>query len=193
MIDVVDQGRGISYGVVLTGCPNEEGVATLRAGNLQKFRVLTSNVKRVDPEIEAKYLRTRLRGNELLLRIRGGLGEVAVCPSEMIGGNVSREIAVIPFTNHVDPKYGMYTLAAPCNQMRMIAHLRGTSYVGINLKDVRNLMIPVPKISEQRRVVEYLDSLIAVVERLRKLQTESATELDALLPSILDKAFKGEL
>jgi hypothetical protein len=28
---------------------------------------------------------------------------------------------------------------------------------------------------------------------LRRLQTESQVELDALLPSILDKAFRGEL
>jgi len=28
---------------------------------------------------------------------------------------------------------------------------------------------------------------------LKRLQAETATELDALLPSILDKAFKGEL
>ena len=33
----------------------------------------------------------------------------------------------------------------------------------------------------------------AKVEALKRLQAETATELDALLPSILDKAFKGEL
>ena len=31
------------------------------------------------------------------------------------------------------------------------------------------------------------------MEALKRLQAESAAELDALLPSILDKAFKGEL
>jgi type I restriction enzyme S subunit len=31
------------------------------------------------------------------------------------------------------------------------------------------------------------------VEGLKKLQAETAAELDALLPSILDKAFRGEL
>jgi type I restriction enzyme S subunit len=33
----------------------------------------------------------------------------------------------------------------------------------------------------------------AKVDALKRLQTETATELDALLPSILDRAFKGEL
>lgn len=47
--------------------------------------------------------------------------------------------------------------------------------------------------SEQRRIVEHLDGLQAKVDALKKLQAETAAELAALLPSILDKAFKGEL
>jgi len=37
------------------------------------------------------------------------------------------------------------------------------------------------------------DALQAEVEALRRLQSETAAESDALLPAILDKAFKGEL
>jgi type I restriction enzyme S subunit len=45
----------------------------------------------------------------------------------------------------------------------------------------------------QRRIVAYLDNLQAMVDALRKLQAETAAELDALLPSILDRAFRGDL
>lgn len=37
-----------------------------------------------------------------------------------------------------------------------------------------------------------LDALQAEVDVLKRLQAETATELDALLPAILDRAFKGE-
>lgn len=53
--------------------------------------------------------------------------------------------------------------------------------------------IPLPSVDEQRSIVTYLDSLQAQVDQLKRLQAESAAELDALLPSILDQAFKGEL
>ena len=36
-------------------------------------------------------------------------------------------------------------------------------------------------------------ALQAEVDALKRLQAETAAELDALLPSILDRAFKGEL
>ncbi len=37
-----------------------------------------------------------------------------------------------------------------------------------------------------------LDALQVEVDALKRLQAETAAELDALLPSILDRAFKGE-
>jgi type I restriction enzyme S subunit len=39
----------------------------------------------------------------------------------------------------------------------------------------------------------FLDDLQAKVDRLKELQPATAAELDALLPSILDRAFKGDL
>jgi restriction endonuclease S subunit len=53
--------------------------------------------------------------------------------------------------------------------------------------------IPVPSLTEQRRIVAELDALQAKVDAVKVLQTETAAELDAMLPAILDKAFKGEL
>jgi len=63
----------------------------------------------------------------------------------------------------------------------------------INHSMLAALPIPVPPLPEQRRIVVYLNGLQAKVDALKGLQNETAAELDALLPSILDKAFKGEL
>jgi hypothetical protein len=38
-----------------------------------------------------------------------------------------------------------------------------------------------------------LDALQATVDALKRAQTETAAQLDALLPSILDRAFAGVL
>ena len=56
---------------------------------------------------------------------------------------------------------------------------------------------------EQRRIVAYLDGLPptlrfgdlrqAKVNALRELQSRRGEELSALMPSVLDRAFKGEL
>jgi type I restriction enzyme S subunit len=58
---------------------------------------------------------------------------------------------------------------------------------------LKSILIPAPPLKEQRRIVAYLDNLSERVHELRQLQAESQTELDGLLPSVLDQAFKGEL
>jgi type I restriction enzyme S subunit len=69
----------------------------------------------------------------------------------------------------------------------------GTSVPQINKGDLTSLPIPVPPLEEQYRVVEYLDSLQRSMDGMNLLQAQTATELDALLPAILDRAFKAEL
>lgn len=58
---------------------------------------------------------------------------------------------------------------------------------------IKNLRPPMPPLEEQRRIVAYLDAVRAKADELRRLQDETQRELDALLPSVLDRAFRGEL
>lgn len=63
----------------------------------------------------------------------------------------------------------------------------------ISQPKLKAMLVPALALDEQRRIVGYLDGLAGQVAALARLQSETAAELDALLPSILDKAFKGEL
>jgi type I restriction enzyme S subunit len=58
------------------------------------------------------------------------------------------------------------------------------------------MAIPFPSslpLSEQRCIVAELEALQAKADELKVLQAKTAAELDALLPSILDRAFAGAL
>jgi len=63
----------------------------------------------------------------------------------------------------------------------------------INLQILAPLPAPQLPLVEQRKIVAYLDQLEVAVDALANVQGETAAELDALLPAILDRAFKGEL
>ena len=65
--------------------------------------------------------------------------------------------------------------------------------IGISATSLKTTPIPVPPVSEQRRIVAYLDDLQARVNCMKTLQAQTQAELDALLPSVSDEAFKGEL
>lgn len=63
----------------------------------------------------------------------------------------------------------------------------------ISQPKLEQMPIPLPPLPEQRRIVAYLDALQAKVNALRELQSQTRAELEALMPSILEKAFQGEL
>jgi type I restriction enzyme S subunit len=65
--------------------------------------------------------------------------------------------------------------------------------IGISGSNAKTVQVPVPPIQDQRRIVAELDAIQSKVDALKKFQAETAHELNALAPSILDKAFKGEL
>lgn len=101
----------------------------------------------------------------------------------------------------VDPDYLYAYLRGTQGQHQLRSRERGDwqrEKIGfrlteLNVNDLRAVPVPVPSRREQRRIVVELQALQVHVEALKKLQAETAAELDALLPSILDKAFKGEL
>lgn len=59
----------------------------------------------------------------------------------------------------------------------------------LGIKKLENIRVPVPSIGKQI----WFDSIQAKVDELKKLQTETEKEVEQLIPSILDKAFKGDL
>jgi len=74
---------------------------------------------------------------------------------------------------------------------RQGADLGGERPLGLQV--IRKARIPLRTLSEQRCIAAKLDSVHSHMYALKTLQAGTAVELDALLPSILDQAFKGEL
>jgi len=69
----------------------------------------------------------------------------------------------------------------------------GGAQPNISQKLLRETKMPLPPLSIQRRIVAYLNSLQEKLEALKKLHAETEKEIEELIPSILNKAFKGEL
>ncbi len=96
----------------------------------------------------------------------------------------------------VFPAFLLYWLQGAEAREHVQKHAKGTSPTMKKISQGIVQSIPFPcglALPEQRRIVAHLDALQAKVDALRALQSESSAELDALLPSVLAKAFAGEL
>lgn len=96
----------------------------------------------------------------------------------------------------VDKKFVHHWLACTLVRDYIKGKAKGTSPTMKKISQDVVMNIPFPSdlsIPEQRRIVAYLDELQTKIDTMKQLREEAIKELDALLPSILDKAFKGEL
>jgi type I restriction enzyme, S subunit len=131
-------------------------------------------------------------GALLLSQVKGWEGAVAVCPPQLAGWFASpeyRTFRCVP--TECRPRY-----LAPLVRTEWFWRKLGTATRGVGARRERtrpeqflDIELPMPDVEQQRQG----EALFAEVDALKRLQGETAAELDALIPAILDKAFKGEL
>jgi len=98
-----------------------------------------------------------------------------------------------PLRDRLDGRYLTHLLSSSWIKDRMIDKSRGDMIPHIVLREIRAFPVPLPSLDKQREIVAKLDVLQVKVDAMRALQDETAAELNAMLPTILDRAFKGEL
>lgn len=122
-------------------------------------------------------------------------GKIAIGTNLKNGiGFGTTEFHVIRARNKVLPKWIYHILRQPF--FREIAKQKMTGSAGqkrVPVHFLENYKILLPSLVEQKKIVARLDSLSEKVNDLKKLQLETATDLDALEKSLLHQAFEGKL
>lgn len=100
-----------------------------------------------------------------------------------------------PKTDVITPRFLELAIASPAAQEYLVRRKTGLADAQVNISQeiLRATPLIVPPIHEQNRIVEEFDRLQNTVQRLQMIQGNASAELDALLPAILDHAFRGEL
>lgn len=142
-------------------------------------------------EAPSRARRVLKEKNIIMSTVRPNLKAIAKVPSTLDGHICSTGFAVFSCPENISPDFMFYQLFSPCFINQCIATTTGGHYPAVNDTNLKKVRIFIPPLPVQHRIVEYLDSLQSKVDELKKFQSETQKELNALMPSILDKAFKG--
>lgn len=172
------------------------GVPILRMGNIQNGRLETRDLKYLFLSDQEKKKLALKSGDILVNRTNSAelVGKCAVFDLHADYAFASYLIRLRLDQSRANPRLVAAFINSPAGRQYMFSERRQmTGQANVNATKLRALPIPLPPLPEQRRIVAELDALQAEVDALKRLQSETAAELDALLPAILDRAFKGEL
>lgn len=126
----------------------------------------------------------------LYSKLRPYLNKVTISKSE---GCSTTELVVLRPKEDLD-KYFLVSFLRSPNVVNFLHNdSMGAKMPRTNMKTFREMKIPIPPLSIQQKVVEYLDSVSEKMEKVKSIQKEKMESLKALKASILDKAFRGEL
>lgn len=96
--------------------------------------------------------------------------------------------------NIINPYFLLFCLRSDTSRNYYVVNARrAIGQASLNQKDVRQIPIPLPPLSEQHRIVNYLKEKMAEAEKLRKTIEKQLEALNALPQAYLRKAFRGEL
>jgi type I restriction enzyme S subunit len=178
--------------------PGANPVRYLTVAHVQRNRILTDSPRyfEVSPE-ELQRWRLR-RGDVLIIEGNGSadqIGRTALFRGEIENCvHQNHVIRIRPDQEQMSPEFLNAFLNSPAGQEAVQAQSRTSSGLrSLSVGRIKSIAVPVPPLADQRRVVAELDALQVEVEALKRLQAETAAELEALLPSILDRAFAGAL
>lgn len=157
--ELIEYGRNIAYGIVQPGKPVDHGIPMIRVNNFDHGRIELSNIMQVSPEIEEKYSRTRLQGNEILLTLVGSVGQTALVDENMKNYNVARAVAVIPIKSGINRNWVKYYLDSNVPQQYFKEELNTTVQATLNLKSVKKTPIWIPDDKYIEKAVATLSSI----------------------------------
>ena len=168
--------RKIMYGIVLPGPNIDVGVPIVKGGDVAR-RLKLDALSRTSFEIESHYVRSRLRGGDLVYAIRGSIGEVEVVPAELEGANLTQDAARVAYTNATHGGWLLYALRSKGVFGQLEAGALGATIKGINIRDLKRARIPVPPKSEQTEVASFL---AAEIRKFDDLSSKIRTAIDHL-------------
>jgi type I restriction enzyme, S subunit len=187
--ELVRDGDKINYGVVQPGDEVSGGIPIVRAGDFNGMMIDKQHLKRISPEIEKQYSRSRLRGDEILISCVGSIGYVALADSSLAGFNIVRAVARVPLCDEIDRVFVANQLMTPELQNFFRNETRTVAQPTLNIKQIQEAPIIIPPLGLQKEFA-------ARVNEIRAVQAEQAISragIDALFQSMLHRAFSGEI
>ena len=104
---------------------------------------------------------------------------------------ISQDSQGLIVKKEIDTDYFVYILQEKVKVFKTIS--RGTTIQGVTKRQLSELQILLPPLSEQKRIVAKLDALSAERKKLKGIYAQKIVALDELRKSVLQRAFEGEM
>ncbi len=159
-----DPAAPICYGIVKLGESLPDGIPVLRTENLNGDY---DDVRRVHPDVDHAYRRSRVKPGDILLAIQGvSTGKIGRVPPGF-AGNVNRHLARLRCSSELSPTFFHHLWNTMSFSRYVAAVATGTTKPELPIGVLRRLEIPLPPRDVQDEVSTHLGDLERTIAALQ--------------------------
>lgn len=174
---------------------SNSGAIFIRAQDIKTDSLELDNVALVKPPRNAEGARTRVMNKDLLITITGAnVTKSALADKDLPEAYVSQHVALARPVHQTMAQFLYYFLITPTqgrSQLETVAY--GLGKPGLNLDNIRDLVVPLPPEGEQELMVRAITSQLAAVDKVRIFHKAAWERIEDLDSAILETAFSGRL
>ena len=157
-------GKRIPAGRTLTA--DNTGYKYIRVSDMKNGSVLTENLLYVPTDIYPSISLYVIHKEDVYITVAGTIGRVGKIPPEIDGANLTENADRLVFSI-IDQDWLIKCLESSLVQQQIIDATTKVGQPKLAIKRIQELLIPLPPLAEQKRIVAKLEEILPLCERLK--------------------------
>lgn len=134
------------------------GIPLLRSQNIHFDGLRLEDVACINEDIHNNMKNSKVFSGDVLLNITGAsIGRCFYVDGTLGEANVNQHVSILRPNDKVLTKYLYYILYSNIGQEQIRKEQTGSGREGLNFEVLKNFLIPIPKISEQESIIDYIE------------------------------------
>ena len=183
----------ISDGTHQTPSYVEAGMPFMSAQNIKPFKFMPHKCRMVSNNDYEQYIKNTKpeKGDILMARVGAGIGEAAIIDTEIDFAIYVSLCLMKPLLHTYDMNYLLVWLNGYYgrNSSKKNTLGKGTSQGNLNLNLIRGFVIPFPPIQEQLRIINRVNLLTGLCDKLEREVAQATHYASQLMEAVLQEAF----
>ena len=160
------------------------GIPLVRTPNVGKGRLVLANVHRVNADVyKERTLRAIPEEDDIIIAREAPVGNAAIIQKGQKVCLGQRVVLLKPIKDVVDPNFLVYYLLSNEVQHRLRIHANGAVVAHLNVADIRNLLVSLPSLNEQKRIGRFLKIIDDKIEQNHRINENLEQQAQALFKS----------
>lgn len=172
----------------------DTGVPLLRIGNITQGLVTLEGCNYLDPEkVQRQWRQFKVRLGELIISASASVGIVSEVSLEAVGAIPYTGLITLRPSSHVFKNYLRYFVISQLFVDQIADFQKGATIQHYGPTHLKQMLIPLPPIDEQKAIADYLDRQTAQIDAQIATLDEQMQVLKELRKSIIHEAVTGKI